>query len=367
MKIIKFHEPYKAKNAMKYIQKVVEDNQYTDDYFKKAASELLTHKFGYENFLLTHSATAALEMTGILLRERKVKKINLPSYTFSSTANAFLRSGIDINFCDINFSDCTINLNSYTQSGSEYTCLVHYGNSSANIEECMEVLNYNFVEDAAQSFNAKFNNKLLGTFGDFGSISFHPTKNVHAGFGGMFISKNNEDLEMAKFIYERGTDRSKVISGLKNKYEWVIEGSSFEITELSAALLLAQLEEYENIYKIRKEVYNFYEIGLKNLVSSNKIFTQIINTALEPNYHAFYIILNEKRTEFLDFMKNNGVQCYIGYVPLHNSIYGSKLNLNKKLVVTENIADKIVRLPLHTELDTNDTEKIVNLINNYFS
>lgn len=367
MKTIKFHEPYRSKNTMKYLEKVVNSNSYVDGYFRRGVEEYLSEKFGYKNFLLTHSATAALEIAAILSELNGVKSVKLPSYTFSSTANAFMRSGIKIKFCDINKKDFNIDLEKLNLSEkNDALCLVHYANSSAEISHAKK-LNFNFlIEDAAQSFNVKYNNKLLGSFGNYGCVSFHPTKNIHAGFGGLFIAKTKGDLEIAKYIYERGTDRTKVVSGLKNKYEWVSTGSSFEMTELSAAVLLSQLEDYDKIFQIRKEVYLSFFEGLSNLVENNHLELQAINPKITPNYHAFYILLKENRSSFLDYMKANGIQCYIGYVPLHNSNYGKSKNLDINLPITEKYSNLIVRLPIHTELTKDDTRRIINSINSYF-
>jgi len=366
MKTIKFHEPYRSKNTMKYLERVVNNNSYVDSYFRKSVEEYLSEKFGYKNFLLTHSATAALEMAAILSELNGVKSVRLPSYTFSSTANAFLRSGIKIKFCDIDKKDFNIDLEKLSLSKkNDALCLVHYANSSSEISH-VKKLNFKFlIEDAAQSFNVKYKNKLLGTFGNYGCISFHPTKNVHSGFGGLFLAKSKADLEIGKYIYERGTDRSRVVAGLKNKYEWVSTGSSFEMTELSAAVLLSQLEDYEKIFRIRKEIYQTYLEGLSNLVNLNLIKIQKINPNISPNYHAFYILLRANRLEFLEYMKNNGIQCYIGYVPLHNSKYGKSNNLDLKLPITEKYAKLIVRLPLHTGLIKDDVIKITKKINDY--
>ena len=365
--MINFHESYKSKNTIKYLERVVNKNSYLNNYFRSGVEEYLSDKFGYKNFLLTHSATAALEIAAILSEHKGIKRVMLPSYTFSSTANAFLRSNTNIKFCDIHQKDFNIDLSRIKSiKGRDALCLVHYANSSSEISYAKK-LNFNIlIEDAAQSFNAKYDNKLLGTFGDFGCISFHPTKNIHSGFGGLFISKSKADLERAKYIYERGTDRSKVVAGLKNKYEWVSTGSSFEMTELSAAVLLSQLEDYEKIFNIRKEIYHSYLKGLSGLVELKHIEIQEISKRVSPNYHAFYILLRGNRNKFLEYMKNNGIQCYIGYVPLHSSKYGRSKGLDIKLPKTERYSKLIVRLPLHTGLSKNDVKKTVKKINNYF-
>ena len=223
--MIKFHESYKSKNTIKYLEKVVNKNSYLDSYFRNGVEEYLSDKFGYKNFLLTHSATAALEISALLSVKKGIKRVMLPSYTFSSTANAFLRSNIKVKFCDIHNKDFNIDLNQIKSiKENDALCLVHYANSSSEISQAKK-LNFNvLIEDAAQSFNVKYDNKLLGTFGDFGCISFHPTKNIHSGFGGLFISKSKSDLEKAKYIYEEELIDLKLLQELKTNMSGLTQG-----------------------------------------------------------------------------------------------------------------------------------------------
>lgn len=366
--MINFNETYKSKLELKYLEEVTNGN-YINNYFRKKSEEILIEKFKFDNILLTHSATAALEIAGMVLAKNKsISKIHLPSYTFSSTANAFIRAGININFTDINIDNLMIDFSKLKISKNDHVCIVHYAGSSVDFEKLETIENFNFnklIEDAAQGLGTKFNNKQVGTFGRFGCISFHPTKSIHSGFGGLLNIKNKEDLEMATYIYERGTDRSKVISGQKNKYEWVELGSSFEMTELSAAVLLSQLEEYDKISELRKEIYKTYLLLLKTFLIENNIKFQIFDNRIQHNYHAFYLILNENSNAFLNYLNKNGIQAYIGYVPLHSSAYGIRNKLNKKLINTEKIANTIIRLPLHTQLKYKDVKKISSCVKNY--
>ena len=176
----------------------------------------MSDKFGYKNFLLTHSATAALEISALLSVKKGIKRVMLPSYTFS-TANAFLRSNIKVKFCDIHNKDFNIDLNQIKSiKENDALCLVHYANSSSEISQAKK-LNFNvLIGDAAQSFNVKYDNKLLGTLVIL-DVFLSPNQNIHSGFGGLFISKSKSDLEKAKYIYERGTDRSKVVAGIKKQ------------------------------------------------------------------------------------------------------------------------------------------------------
>ena len=225
--MIKFHEPFKAKNTKKYLNEVVERNSFNDNYFIERCMEILTEFYQTKNLLLTHSGTAALEISSMLLKEiienpRQKTIIKLPSYTFSSTANAFLRSNFDISFLDINTDDMIVNRNEYQKlKENEYLVSVNYANSTF---EYPQNYNHKLIEDAAQSFGVTYNKQPVGTFGRYGCISFHPTKNIHGGYGGLIIVNNDDEFELAKTIWERGTDRNKVINGLKKNmsgYRWV--------------------------------------------------------------------------------------------------------------------------------------------------
>lgn len=364
--MIRFHETYNSSTIKNNLIKLSDSNGFGSTYFRDSCTELLRDKFGYSNFLLTNSATSALELSAIISKDSfTFDRVIMPSYTFSSTANAFLRAGHKVEFADVRKDNLMLDESSIDNlSRDDLLVLVHYAGSSYNFEH-LNSLNFNnsFIEDAAQGFGAKYKNRNLGSLGLFGCISFHPTKNIHSGFGGMLIMDEKIDFDKATFIYERGTDRTKVISGIKNKYEWVDIGSSFEITELSAAVLQAQLLDYEKIINIKKNIYLRYLKNFKNLVESNKIKIQKIDDGVSINYHSFYIILNQDSQDFLDKLLNQyAIQAYIGYVPLHDSKYGKYLNLDNTLKVTEDIANKVVRLPIHTGLTEIDIDYICDSV-----
>jgi dTDP-4-amino-4,6-dideoxygalactose transaminase len=363
--MIKFHEVYKAKNTKKYLNKVVIKNSYNDNFFVDACLERLKEIYKTDKLLLTHSCTASLEISAMMLKELSFlnienHKIKIPSYTFSSTANAFLRSGFNIKFIDISLEDLIVE-NSNLDSKSTLVA-VNYANSTFDYKE---KYNRSLIEDAAQSFGTTFKNQPVGTFGRFGCISFHPTKNINSGYGGLFILNSDDDFDLATSMWERGTDRNKVVNGLQKKYEWVSMGSSFQMTELSAAVLLSQLESSEKIIKIRSEIYKSYVENLKPLIDNQKIRIQKINPNLNPNYHAFYIIVNKKRENFLEFLYNSGIQAYIGYESLHESSYAKSINLNLDLPNTKEISSYVVRLPLHTGLKKKDVIYICRKVKEY--
>lgn len=363
--MIKFHEPHIAKNQEKYVLDVLRNSTYLSDKYRKSCLEFLSDMYKTENILITHSATAALEIASKLIKLEQSKESNilLPSYTFSSSANAFLQDNHKIKFIDVNKKDMIVDKN-IKLNNNEFCVVVHYSNSCF---EFLNEVNSNLIEDAAQSFDAKFKGKYLGTYGKYGCISFHRTKNIHADLGGMIILNDNSLFDEAKYIYERGTDRSEVIAGNKNKYQWVIKGSSFQITELSSALLLSQLEEKNKIKEIRKEIYLTYREKLNDLVKNELIIIQKIQSDLEPNYHAFYLISKNNNKELINHLKDKGISAYIGYEPLHLSEFANKNKLNlEKLPVTEKYYKKLVRLPIHTNMSVKDANDVVSAIKNFY-
>ncbi len=369
-KNILFQEPYKSNKVKKYVNQSLNSNYYTADYFENKCKDLLKNKFGLKNTFITHSATGALEMAALLTKENKKQKVYLPSYTFSSTANAFLRAGYDIEFLDINPDDLMINLDRVIKNAKNNILVpVHYGGYSVDMSGYKDFKkNGTIIEDAAQGIGTTWDNKQVGLFGSLSAISFHHTKNIQGGYAGLLTVNDSKYIEKAKFIYERGTDRSKVISGIKNKYEWVEIGSSFQVPDILSAIIYAQLEDYDQIIKRRKKIHNFYSSYFSKEELKNTLNVQKGSSLSTTNYHAFILIFknNTIAKKFIEFTKNEGVNCYIGYVPLHNSKKGKDLKLNSRLEITEKLSNRIVRLPIHTNIQNEDIKYIENTFNKFF-
>jgi len=368
--MINFNETYSSSNLEKYLRDLVKTNNFNSNHYRDRCYEYLYNNFKYNYCLLTHSATAALEISAMVLRNRSEffdSTVFMPSYTFSSTANAFLRSSFDIKFLDIDPENMMVEMQKVDFKKNDIFVPVHYAGSYFDLDKFLEINNIDLtvVEDAAQAFGVSYKNSPAGSRGRMSCFSFHPTKNVHSGFGGLLVFKEEEDFEYAKYVYERGTDRSEVISGQKKKYEWVTLGSSFEMTELSSAVLLSQLDDFEKIHNIKKNIYSAYSQNLSHLVSAGYIKIQSIPEYIDSNYHSFYIILNENNEELIKYLYENGVKAYIGYIPLHDSIFGKKQNYDLKLKNTEFYHDKLVRLPSHPNLTEDDIQKICNLIEDF--
>tara|TARA_B100000965_G_scaffold214915_1_gene179690 strand:- start:484 stop:1608 length:1125 start_codon:yes stop_codon:yes gene_type:complete len=367
---IKFQEPFKSNKIKKYVNEALNSNYYSSGYFENKVRELLKAKFGFKNTFITHSATGALEMAALLTKKKRNKKVFLPSYTFSSTANAFIRTGYDIEFLDINEKDLMINFEESTKKAKNNILVpVHYAGHSANMEGYKTYKkNGLLIEDAAQGLGTTWGNKQVGLFGHLAAVSFHHTKNIQGGFAGLLAVNDSKYLERARFIYERGTDRAKVISGLKNKYEWVEIGSSFQVPDILSAIILAQLEEYEVIIKKREKVHNFYSSYFLNQSLNSFLSVPEYSNKSSTNFHAFIIKFNNNSLakKFIEYNKNQGVNCYIGYVPLHNSKKGKELKLDSKLEYTEKLSQKIVRLPIHTNISNEDIVYIKKTFDKFF-
>ena len=368
---ILFQEPYKSRRINKYVKQSLESNYYSSGEFEEKCKNYLSKNFGFSDTLITHSATGALEIAALLLKKENLnKKVYLPSYTFSSTANAFLRSGFEIKFLDINEKNMMIDFqDAIKKAAGNILVPVHYGGHSVNLDNFSSFKKEGLlIEDAAQGLGTKWRNKQVGLFGNLSAVSFHHTKNIQGGFAGLLAINDKKYLERAKYIYERGTDRSKVISGIKSKYEWVEIGSSFQVPDLLSAILFAQLEEYEIITKKRKNICDFYSSYFSKGAIKEYCYLPEISPNSDFNFHAFYIIFNSSKlaNKFIEHTKDKGVNCYIGYIPLHNSKQGKKLNLNKSLKNTEKYSKQIVRLPLHTNITKKDLIYIEDVFNEFF-
>ena len=339
-KNILFQEPYKSSKVKKYVNQSLNSNYYSSNYFENKCKELLKEKFGLDNTFVTHSATGALEMAALLVKENKNKKVYLPSYTFSSTANAFLRAGYKIEFLDVNENDLMINFNQSAKKAENNILVpVHYGGYSADMSGYKDFKkNGILIEDAAQGIGTTWNNKQVGLFGSLSAISFHHTKNIQGGFAGLLLINDSKYIDKAKFIYERGTDRSKVISGIKNKYEWVEIGSSFQVPDILSAIIYAQLEDYDLIIKKRKKIHNFYSSYFSNEEIKNILTIQQCSPSSSTNYHAFITIFknNSIAKRFIEFTKN------------------------------EKLSKRIVRLPIHSNITNEDIKYIEKTFNKFF-
>ena len=368
---IPFNKPYLTGKEKKYISIAQKKNILAGDGpFTKKCQYLINNLIKVNNSFLTHSCTASLEMAAILLNISEGDEIIMPSYTFVSTANAFvLRGGIPV-FVDINYETLNINENLIEPAITNRTkaiVVVHYAGICSNMDYILEIAKkYKLlvIEDNAQGFLSKYKNKFLGSLGDLAAISFHETKNIISGEGGALIVNNNKFKNRAEIIREKGTDRVRFFKGKVNKYTWQDIGSSYLPGEIIAAFLYAQMINTTMIIKKRMQVWEKYNELLCDIEKKGILVRQKIPNYCEHNAHMFYIVLSKdiKRELVITKFNRSNIGAISHYVPLHSSPAGRKYaRTASNMNVTNFISRKIIRLPLWIGLEDKDIEKVVNI------
>ncbi len=364
----------------RYIKRVLKSKILTDGYFQQKA-EILLKKFIRSKFVaLTHSCTAALEISAILINLKKNDEVIMPSYGFVSVANAVVLRGAKPIFADINPLTLNISYDDIKKKITKRTkaiYVIHYAGNSCEIEKISLLAKKNkiyLVEDTAHAFLAKSKNKFLGTIGDIGVFSFHETKNLVAGQGGCISINNTSLLKRANSILDKGTDRKKFIKNFKNKiiksnnkkfYSWVDIGSEYRASELASALLYSQILKAKKIQKKRKYLWNKFNKSILDL--KTKKFYLIKPPAKSTSaYHLFVLIFKNSKLshQFKDKMQKSDIAATFHYVPLHKSKMGKNFS-NSKLPVTENIYDRVVRLPLFPDMTKKEANKIIKNIKEF--
>jgi len=342
-----------------------------DGPFTKKCHAWLEHYSGSEKALLTHSCTAALEMAALLLEIGPGDEVIMPSYTFVSTANAFVLRGATIVFIDIR--DDTLNIDEKLIEAAitpktRAIVVVHYAGVSCEMNTIMAIANIHglkVIEDAAQAIFSTYNGKMLGSIGDFGTYSFHETKNIISGEGGALLINDRNAVSRAEIIREKGTDRSQFHRGQIDKYTWQMVGSSFLPGDLTAAFLWAQLEEAHEITKARIALWNNYNEMLHTLEVQGLIRRPIIPTECKHNGHMYYVILesNFQREVVLNRMLDKGINAVFHYVPLHSSPAGLRYGrTHGKMKVTDINSNNLIRLPLWIGLKFEQQTRVIDAL-----
>lgn len=372
--MIKFNKPTITQLEEKYIVDALHnsilsgDGKYTNRVYQQ-----FQERFGIKNMLLTTSGTTALEMASILADLQDGDEVIAPSFTFSSTINAFLLRGAKAVFCDIREDTFNIDENKIEDLITDKTkaiYVVHYAGIPCEMDKIIEIANkYNLfiIEDAAQAVGSTYKGKVAGTMTEFGCYSFHETKNYAMGEGGAIIVNEEKYMERAEIIREKGTNRRNVLRGLVDKYTWHDIGSSFLPSDLLAALLSAQMDRYDEIMEKRMLVWNTYYEGLQDLEKNKKLRLPIIPEGIQHNAHMFNILLPtaEIRDDLIKKLKEKDIVAYICYVPLHSSPYGLKLGYKPEdCPITEDIASRLLRLPLYADMTKEDAININEIIKN---
>ena len=368
--MIPFNKPFLIDKEFEYIQDAINQGVLRGDgIYTKKCHEFLEKKLNCKKALLTHSCTAALEMAAILLDIKSGDEIIMPSYTFVSTANAFvLRGGVPV-FVDIREDTLNIDENLIENAITEKTkaiCVVHYAGVSCEMDKILEIAKkYKLpvVEDAAQALGSFYKEKPLGTIGDLGCFSFHETKNVISGEGGALIINDPKYIKRAEIIREKGTNRSQFFRGEVDKYTWVDIGSSFLPSDMVAAYLFSQLENMDKINKKRMEIWQNYNEFFS--LYDGKIRRPYIPNNCKHNAHMYYVLFKNlaERTQFIDYMKSNGINPVFHYIPLHSSPAGIKYGrVSGDMAVTDRVSDTLVRMPMYYTLSDDELSSIKSFI-----
>ena len=376
--MINFNEPVYLEKSMEYVKKAILINKRLngDGEFTAKCTEWMEQRFGGAKILLTTSCTHGLEMAALLCGIVPGDEVIMPSYTFVSTANAFVLRGAKIKFVDIDPRTMNINADLIEEAITERTRVivpVHYAGVGCDMDKIMAIARKHHlivVEDAAQGVMAKYKGKYLGTIGDFGSYSFHETKNYTMGEGGTININRAEYVERGEILREKGTNRTKFFRGEVDKYSWVDVGSSYLPSEMNAAYLYAQLEQADEINNKRLALWNQYYSGLEDLQKKGYLQLPYIPEECEHNAHMFYIKVKDlkERTRLSSYLRERGIYAVFHYVPLHSSaagqMYGEFVGEDR---YTTKESERLLRLPMFYALKPELCDYIIECIRGYWT
>jgi dTDP-4-amino-4,6-dideoxygalactose transaminase len=358
---IPFNKPYMTGHELEFIRQAHENNHLSGDgAFTKQCHLWLEQRTGCKKALLTHSCTGALEMAAILLDVKAGDEVIMPSFTFVSTANAFVLRGAVPVFVDIRPDTLNIDENLIEAAITPRTraiCVVHYAGVACDMDAIMKIADKHglpVVEDAAQGILSTYKGRPLGSIGQLGALSFHETKNVISGEGGALLVNDERFIERAEIIREKGTNRSKFFRGQVDKYTWVDIGSSYLPGEIIAAFLAAQMNEADAITRQRLAIWNRYHAWAAPLEAEHKVRRPIIPAECTHNAHMYYLLLPDlqARTTFIAELKAEDIGAVFHYIPLHSSPAGSKYcRAAGELAVTDSTSERLVRMPLWVGLE----------------
>lgn len=368
---IPFNKPYMTgKELWNVSQAHANGHLAGDGIFTGKCNEWLEQRIGCNKALLTHSCTAALELAAILCDLEPGDEVIVPSYTFVSTANAFVLQGAVPVFVDIREDTLNIDESKIEAAITERTRAilpVHYAGVGCEMDTIMDIANRHdllVIEDAAQAVQAFYKGRPLGSIGHLGTVSFHETKNIISGEGGALLVNDTRFVERAEIIREKGTNRSKFLRGQVDKYTWVEKGSSYLPSELVAAFLWAQMEEAEQITEQRLNLWDTYHQWLESLETDKKARRPIIPTECKHNAHMYYMLLPslQERSRFIDEMQKVDIACLFHYIPLHDSPMGSHCGRTSgEMTNTKELSERLVRLPMWVGLSEFQQSVIRNI------
>ena len=374
IKMIPITKPYIEKDDLKFLNKVVDSKILTDGFFQKKCESIIKKKLKSKFVAITHSCTAALEISAMLINLSKNDEVILPSYGFVSIANAIVLRGARPIFAEIDPITLNISVSDVEKKITKKTkaiYVIHYAGNACDIIRLKKIAKANklyLIEDAAHAYSAKFKSNYLGTLGDIGVYSFHETKNIVSGQGGCISINNPSLIKRANFILDKGTNRIEFINNYKKKiilsnnkkfYSWVDIGSEYRAPELSCALLYSQLKKLNKIQRSRKKIWQWFKKEIDKINSNEFYIIKPLKNSIS-SYHLFVIVFNKKNIarKFMNYMQKNKIAATFHYVPLHMSKMAMKIK-KQKLKTSESIYSRIVRLPLFPGMNQKMLNKIV--------
>ncbi|MCT4645581.1 MAG: dTDP-4-amino-4,6-dideoxygalactose transaminase [Carboxylicivirga sp.] len=373
--MIPFNKPYLTGKEAHYLYEAVNSGHISGNgLFTKKCQNYFEERWGFKKALLTTSCTDALEMCAMLINIQPDDEVIVPSYTFVSSALAFVRQGAKIVFADSHKDQPGIDeqlIESLITPRTRAIVPVHYAGLACDMDTIMAIANKHqlfVIEDAAQAIDSYYKGRPLGSIGHLGTFSFHETKNIQCGEGGMLVINDEQFVNRAEILWEKGTNRAEFFRGEVNKYGWVDTGSSFLPSELNASFLYAQLEELSNIQAKRKAIWEKYYENLNPLQNAGKIKLQVSSEDTTNNGHMFYIVCRslDERNRLISFLKSNNIHSVFHYLSLHKSPYYQSKHDERSLPESDRYSDCLLRLPLHLHLNETDVSRISDCIKEFY-
>lgn len=374
MNYIKFNEPHLSGKEIQYISKALKSGKTSGNKdFTKKCHQYFKEQFGFKHNLLTTSCTGALEMSALLANLEAGDEVIMPSYTFVSTANPFMLRGAKIVFADSYENHPNIDhtkVENLITKKTKAIVVVHYAGFACAMDELSEIAKkYNLflIEDAALALDSYYKDKPLGSFGDFSTFSFHETKSISCGEGGLLVVNNKNYVNRAEIIWEKGTNRASFFRGEVDKYGWVDIGSSFLMSDILAAYLYGQLENLQDIQSKRKNIWNFYHKNLEDL-KEKEIGLPVIPQHSTINGHLYYLVCKDlqQRSNFIKYLQKNNIHTVFHYLSLHSSKAYQDKHDGRSLLNCDKFSNCLVRLPLFYELSQENQDYIIDKILEFF-
>ena len=369
---IPFNKSSQQAKELDYIYHTISNGQVSGDQsFSKKCQSLLEDTLGVQKALITTSCTHALEMAAILLKIQPNDEVIIPAFTFVSTANAFVLHGARPIFCDIRPDTLNLDeskLESLITKKTRAIVVVHYAGVGCEMDKILEIANHHgiaVVEDNAHGLFGKYRGRWLGTFGCLSTQSFHETKNITCGEGGALLINNEKFIERAEIIREKGTNRTRFFRGQVDKYSWVDVGSSYVMSDILAAFLYGQLEKWQEIQKKRKNIWKRYNEELLDWADQNGVGLPVVPEQCDQAYHMYFLLMpsGECRAKFIAQLKDRGVMAVFHYLPLNCSTFALRMAEKGwqkfQCPVTEDVSERIVRLPFYTAMSSREQTRVV--------